>query len=137
VVLAAKEFCCIYSGGIITRDDFTLDHFVPWSFVVHNQPWNLIPTSKSVNSKKSDHLPSLTYFNAFITAQYDALTISRNLLKQKVWEQHASFFVADLGLPNYDAILDRGQLDKAYRASVCPLLQLAELNGFAPSWTHF
>jgi 5-methylcytosine-specific restriction endonuclease McrA len=136
VVLAAKEFRCIYSGGIIRSDDFALDHFVPWSFVVHNQPWNLIPTSKSVNSKKSDHLPSLTYFDAFISEQHDALTRSRDLLKQKVWEEYASCFVADLGLPNYDAILDKAQLDKAYRASICPLLQLAELNGFAPSWTY-
>jgi hypothetical protein len=52
------------------------------SFVVHNQPRNLIPTLKSVNSKKSD-LPSLTYFDAFISAQNDVLTGRWILLKQK------------------------------------------------------
>ena len=133
-VLAATEFHCIYSGAVIEKSDFALDHFVPWSFVVHNQLWNLIPTSKSVNSKKSDQLPSLNYFDAFVSAQYGALTRTRDLLKPKVWEEHASCFVADLGLPDFAAVLDRDRLGKAYQTSLLPLLQLAELNGFAPSW---
>ncbi len=38
-------------------DSFAIDHFIPWSFVVHDQLWNLVPTDRSSNSAKSDRLP--------------------------------------------------------------------------------
>ena len=109
---------------------------MPWSFVVHNQLWNLIPTSKSVNSKKSDQLPSLNYLDAFVSAQHHALTTSRAFFKPKIWEDYASCFVADLGLPEFSAVVDKQQLGDAYRSSLCPLLQLAELNGFVAAWLY-
>lgn len=135
-VLAAGEFRCIYSGGIIGPSDFALDHFVPWSFVAHNQLWNLIPTSTAVNSKKSNHLPSFNYLDAFIRAQHAALLESKTLFKQKVWEDYTACFIADLGVSDYEALLDAAQLSRAYQSGMRPLLQLAELNGFPPSWTY-
>ena len=43
---------CIYTGNPLERNSFDLDHFMPWSFVSHNQNWNLIPTDSSFNSSK-------------------------------------------------------------------------------------
>ncbi|WP_461099666.1 HNH endonuclease domain-containing protein [Telluribacter humicola] len=64
---------CIYSTQIITSDNFSLDHFLPWSFVAHDQLWNIIPTPKSVNSAKSDWLPSVDlYLDQYATLQYNA-----------------------------------------------------------------
>ena len=50
----------LYSGAILQemrRCD--LDHFLPWSFVAHNQLWNLVPVETSINCRKSDRLPDL------------------------------------------------------------------------------
>jgi 5-methylcytosine-specific restriction endonuclease McrA len=135
-VLSANKFRCIYSGHLLSSDDFALDHFVPWSFVVHNQLWNLIPTSKSVNSQKSDRLPSPQYLNDLAAAQHDAASVTRSLLKPKEWEEQVSCFVADLGLPDYSALLDLERLQRAYEITILPLLQLAETNGFEASWIH-
>lgn len=41
LVLAKQPMNCIYSKQTIDIDSFALDHFVPWSFVVHNRSWNL------------------------------------------------------------------------------------------------
>lgn len=51
------KFTCIYSGSKLKADEFSLDHFLPWSFVAHDQLWNLIPTTNSVNSSKSNNIP--------------------------------------------------------------------------------
>ncbi|MBC6606947.1 hypothetical protein H8B13_08970 [Hymenobacter sp. BT188] len=64
---------CIYSGQQLTKANFSLDHFLPWSFVAHDQLWNLVPTSIEVNSAKSNWLPSLDlYFEAYAQLQYEA-----------------------------------------------------------------
>ncbi len=133
-VLEAQSFSCIYSGSLITKNAFALDHFVPWSFVAHNQLWNLIPTSTTVNSKKSDSLPAPVYFDRFVTAQHTALNLSRTVLSEKSWEDYVKPYIGDLSLPNYGDLLDRERLHKAYETSVLPLLQLAEANGFEPGW---
>lgn len=39
---------CIYSGQLITSENLSLDHFLPWSYVAHDQLWNIIPTPKSI-----------------------------------------------------------------------------------------
>jgi len=41
--------------------------------MAHDQLWNIIPTTASVNSSKSNILPSLTnYLDQFCNLQYDA-----------------------------------------------------------------
>lgn len=42
--------------------DVSLDHFVPWSYVAHDELWNLVPTTKSLNSSKSNDLPNWDKF---------------------------------------------------------------------------
>jgi hypothetical protein len=71
---------CIYSQQIITEENLSLDHFLPWSYVVHDQLWNIIPTPKSINSAKNDRLPSLeVYFEGFSSLQYKVV---QHYLKQ-------------------------------------------------------
>ena len=47
-----------YSGEEISEDDITLDHVIPWSFMYSDNIWNLVITSKSKNSSKSNKVPS-------------------------------------------------------------------------------
>lgn len=45
----------------------------PWSYMAHDQLWNIIPSTASVNSSKSNILPFLTnYLDEFCNLQYDA-----------------------------------------------------------------
>lgn len=56
---------------IMTLDDLSLDHFVPWSYVVSDELWNLAPTTRAINSSKSNHLPDWnTYFESFAQHQF-------------------------------------------------------------------
>lgn len=55
----------IYSGLPFTEENFgrygslSIDHFVPWRYVLHDEFWNLTPMFKNLNSAKGDRLPDL------------------------------------------------------------------------------
>lgn len=48
---------CIYTGTRLSPLDFSLDHYLPWSFAAHNGDWNLVPVSRTINSSKSEPIP--------------------------------------------------------------------------------
>lgn len=71
--LSRHQTRCIYSNALLTPKNYSLDHFIPWSYIAHDQLWNIIPTLKKVNSAKCDRLPSLkNHLGAFCQLQYDA-----------------------------------------------------------------
>ena len=47
-----------YSGKPLASDDISVDHVIPWSFMYSDDIWNLVLTSKSNNSSKSNSIPS-------------------------------------------------------------------------------
>lgn len=47
-----------YTGKILEENDISVDHVIPWSFMYSDDIWNLVLTSKSNNSKKSNTIPS-------------------------------------------------------------------------------
>ena len=47
-----------YTGEVLEQHDISLDHVIPWSFIYSDDIWNLVVTSKSINSKKSNLTPS-------------------------------------------------------------------------------
>lgn len=47
-----------YSGEPLKNDNISVDHVIPWSFMYSDDIWNLVLTSKSHNSSKSNSIPS-------------------------------------------------------------------------------
>lgn len=63
----------IYGDTVLANKDISVDHFVPWQYVAHDELWNLHPTTKSINSSKSNSLPSWKlYFNLLGQLEYRA-----------------------------------------------------------------
>lgn len=84
---------CIYSGQNITLANLSLDHFLPWSLVAHDLLWNIIPTPKSVNSSKSDKIPSVEpYLKKFIQLQYDAFKFHSERGSTALLEDYSQIF---------------------------------------------
>jgi len=70
---------CIYTGKVLQKGDFHLDHFIPWSFVTHNLNWNLLPADACINISKSNQLPPLDIFlQPFARIQQAALKSNYN-----------------------------------------------------------
>jgi hypothetical protein len=137
VIERKKDIKCIYSGEPLAdrEDRFALDHFLPWSFVVHDQLWNLLPVAPEANSSKSDQLPSEQYLEGLVALQHTGLKVSKPLMGKK-WLSYAEPYLTDLKIESSESLLDLEKLRSAYRNTVLPLLSLAERQGFSANWTY-
>jgi hypothetical protein len=135
VAIKRHDLRCIYSGEPLNAERIAIDHFLPWSFVAHDLPWNLIPTTPEVNSSKSNHLPALQYFDGFVSLQHLGLVVARDTMKGKTWESHIEPYIADLQLAA-DDLLECDRLHRAYELTLKPLLSLASQQGFSRDWIY-
>jgi hypothetical protein len=135
-ILTHQEINCIYSTVKLNQDNISLDHYLPWSFVAHDLQWNLIPTTKSVNSSKSNNLPSDQYFIDFIKLQHLGLTISKQYLIENRWRKYTESFISDLKISNTDDLLKLEILTNAYEITFKPLISLATNQGFSVNWLY-
>lgn len=136
VLGAQHEVRCIYSDQRLVPDSgFALDHFLPWSFVCHDQLWNLCPVSPSANSSKSNRLPASGYIDSFIEQQHYALTIGRDVIGGNDWTRLTEGYVLDLRLSQTE-LLNVDKLHKAYCSVLMPLMTLAEQSGFEANWQY-
>jgi hypothetical protein len=91
------EVACIYSSQPVSRQNLSLDHFLPWSYVAHDQLWNIIPVPKNINSAKGNTLPSFElYFERFSALQYQAVQFYLNRKSTKILEDYDQLFRTDL-----------------------------------------
>jgi hypothetical protein len=49
---------CVWTG-VSLKDNFEVDHVIPFDLWHNNDCWNLLPSSKTANNKKSNKLPSV------------------------------------------------------------------------------
>ena len=67
-----KPLLDIYSGQVLQKNAFALDHFVPWSYVADDELWNLTPIDPVLNSSKGSNLPEWgRFFIPFAENQYN------------------------------------------------------------------
>ncbi|MDB9494645.1 HNH endonuclease domain-containing protein [Spirulina major CS-329] len=133
VLKNCQDLRCIYSHEQVEKD-FSLDHFLPWTFVAHDQLWNLIPTAKSVNSSKSNKIPHDSYFLEFVRLQHQGLKITHANMSTKKWINQVSPFLIDLEVEDYENLLDLEILAKQYETKIKPLIAIASGQGFATGW---
>ena len=87
------ELACIYSNQSITKDNMSLDHYLPFSYVAHDQIWNLIPTTRNVNSAKNNWLPDTdSYFEKYARLQFDAFQFYADEGQVKMLEDYSVLF---------------------------------------------
>ena len=116
-------------------ENFTLDHFVPWSYTVHDFNWNILPVSKEINSRKSNNLPALDqYLENFVSLQNDFVRCIYNSnfeLRNKILEHYcllfneSSFSIFNMSKQSFGVILKK---------TILPMVQIAANMGFNKNW---
>lgn len=135
IIEVREPLACIYSEERLRRDDFVLDHYLPWSFVGHNDLWNLVPTSQPINSSKSDHFPHAKYLERFVEMQHGAINAYREMVPGRSWEKKMESHAAGLNL-GFDDLPKRDKLDDAYRSLVAAQTALGKSNAFGVDWEY-
>ncbi|EDT85086.1 HNH endonuclease domain-containing protein [Clostridium botulinum] len=126
----------IYTGKDFIKENYeihgglSIDHFIPWSFVLHDEMWNLVPTFKNINSSKSDKLLNYNrYIDDFCDMQYMAVTYILEKRKQKDLES----YIDALKIENFQEYLKykpKEDFIKKLKQCIAPLYQIAENQGF-------
>ena len=124
----------IYGDILLAPNDLSIDHFVPWSYVAHDELWNLSPTTKSINSSKSNSLPEWDlYFEKLGIIEFNAYeTICRYDEIRDIFEKCASDHINDPGIKQklYCPGLDRETFSNRLKEIVEPVYRAAEKMGF-------
>ncbi len=122
---------CFYSGRALQGRDFSLDHFVPWSFVAHDRIWNLVPMATPLNASKGVRLPDEGLVGKMgrthLALVRKARLIDRRDVDKVLGEYEADLQVDLQGLPDSDFLA-------AHRDAVMPLMALARRSGFTGTW---
>lgn len=113
---------CIYTGQELTKGNYAVEHFIPYSFVSHDLIWNLIPADRSFNSFKSNKLPVLEkYFEPFYLLQKNAYDIvKKRSPKNKLLEDYLTV------LHSQEESLN----EIKFMEIIQPLVSIASNNGF-------
>lgn len=70
-ILKVHEVRDVFTRQPIESKKYDVDHFIPWSFVMNDELWNLMPMDSSLNSSKSNKLPKWNpFFTIFAENQY-------------------------------------------------------------------
>lgn len=136
IVLNHQDIECIYSSNRLEKETISLDHYLPWSFVAHDQLWNLIPTTASVNSSKSNNIPDEKYFEGFVSLQHLGLKTSHQNLSEAKWLKYAEHYISELKVNCSNDLLNLEIIRKAYGQTIVPLICLAVIQGFSQNWTY-
>jgi hypothetical protein len=123
------QFKDIYSERQLA-DSFSIDHFLPWSFVVHDLLWNLTPVEPTTNSSKNDLLPDLDlYLPRLAKLHFSAIEAAKK--RPKFLEDYIDCFKQDAA-----SLLAQGENEfvAKYREVIVPQAQIAMNQGFQFGW---
>lgn len=119
----------IFSGQPLgTR--FEIDHFLPWSFVAHDEFWNLCPTTAQTNRSKSGRLPSLDLYLPRLAALH-TIIMRQPGLPRSLAASYGEFLGID---PHALASLTSELVLAHYGRVIRPLAQIAINQGFPSDW---
>lgn len=130
-IIGRKNIIDLYTGLPFTKENYkehgnlSMDHFIPWSFVLHDQMWNLVPTFKNINSQKSDNLFNYEdYIEGLAKLQYDAFCFVVDENKKEEIEEYRGI----LRVPDAVAFKGEGSYEeffKRYKDGTCPIYNIA------------
>jgi hypothetical protein len=129
----------IYGHVDLTDITISVDHFVPWQYVAHDELWNLHPTTKSINSSKSNSLPSWDkYFGDLGRLEYRTYELRlKNDVVAKEFNKIAPYHLNNQEIRNqlYEEGLDETAFIGRLSKIIWPIYESAKNQGFR-EWVY-
>lgn len=135
-VIEQKHIVDLYTGLDFIETNYnnygvlSIDHFIPWSFVLHDQMWNLVPTFKNINSKKSDNLLDYDiYIDRFCEMQYEAFCFVVDKNRKNQLEEYGQVLKID-NLKKFRQENREEEFVKRMKQEIGPVYGVAVNQGF-------
>ena len=124
----------IYGKNNLKDITISIDHFIPWQFVAHDELWNLTPTTKNINSQKNNNIAKFdTYFQELLEQEYRAYELREQYMSVKAaFENCRKYHVNDKIVNNtlYKENLSKDQFREYLLNIIKPEYQKALNCGF-------
>ncbi|MAF77681.1 MAG: hypothetical protein CME60_05915 [Halobacteriovoraceae bacterium] len=117
---------CLYTGVEISGS-ISHDHFFPWSFLGSDPLYNFVPTTREVNSAKSNIIPDHSLIQKVSNFQFEFFDFLRKASRNKALE----FYINDLGVREY---CEKTEFNFLLEAFYEPLFLTAKNQGFEMGW---
>lgn len=129
----------IYGNTVLAEEAISVDHFVPWQYVAHDELWNLHPTTRGINSSKNNSLPSWErYFDALGEIEYRAneLRASAEIVR-KEYEKIAPYHLNNQEIKKqlYEEELSKNEFKIRLCNVIKPIYDAAKMQGFK-EWNY-
>ena len=82
-----------YTGKELQPDDISVDHVIPWSFMYSDDIWNLVITSKSKNSSKSNSVVNEAYIKKLKDRNTELINYTDEHYKLELLEANENMFI--------------------------------------------
>ncbi len=94
-ILELSDIKDVFTDESVVSHKYDVDHFIPWSFVMNDELWNLMPMNSSLNSSKSNKLPKWNpFFKRFAKNQFIMYQLIHE--KEKIHKLYESCFKDNL-----------------------------------------
>lgn len=117
---------CLYTGADLP-ETYSHDHFFPWSFLGSDPLYNFVPTTKNINSSKSNQIPAKKLLNEISEFQYVFFDYLRSHDKKNALE----FYYNDLQIKESSKF---NSFEQAVKRFYEPLYHTASNQGFSMNW---
>lgn len=92
-VMDNQSIVDVFKNSPIVNDNYDVDHFIPWSFVMNDELWNLMPMDSSLNSSKSNKLPKWDpFFRRFASNQFILYSMIHDDRKPEIRKKYESCY---------------------------------------------
>lgn len=92
-VMDNQSIVDVFKNSPIVNDNYDVDHFIPWSFVMNDELWNLMPMDSSLNSSKSNKLPKWDpFFRRFASNQFILYSMIHDDRKPEIRKMYESCY---------------------------------------------
>ena len=129
----------IYGAVELADESISVDHFIPWQYVAHDELWNLHPTTKVINSSKSNSLPTWSlYFEPLAELEFRAYELkSQNVILEKEFNKIVPYHLNNQEIRNqlYADALDKTTFKQRLEHIIRPVYESALTQGFK-EWTY-
>jgi hypothetical protein len=96
-ILEQRQIIDVFTDKPIEYRKYDIDHFIPWSFVMNDELWNLMPMDSSLNSSKSNKLPKWdTYFGKYANNQFILYGLINDESKPQIHKKFESCYKDNL-----------------------------------------
>lgn len=133
-VLECREIRDVFTDQPVQTGKYDIDHFIPWSFVMNDELWNLMPMDSSLNSAKSNRLPQWDpFYQRFSENQFMLYELIQGLpgihkLYEACWRDNLHSIWA--GQELYRPGNSREQFNEILRKNMQPVYDSARRQGY-------